>query len=188
MSVTLKKHHRTSKHHVSHSGANPETDRELEWLFTCAESEIDTPSNWDPLADDALSGDHCSIRHMDRVEARADAMHRARIIFGWLESLPPVHSEVLVAAYQPQVWPSHYELTLGRLAGVVAALPGVREDFRRARSRGETSARDPVDWLDMQIIRRDSARAEAAWEEALALYARAFAAYRKARGNRPCLV
>ncbi len=188
MGVLLDNRKNSTRSFILRSEPNPETDRELEWLFTRAETEISIRSNWSAFADAALSGDHVEGDSMDEVEARTFAMHRARLIEGWLDAMPAPLAAVLVAAYEPRPWPAHYELKLGRLAGVVARLPSVRADFARAKAQGRTSARDPVDWIDEGIVRGQDARAEAAWEEALPGYARALAAYRTARGTRPCLM
>ena len=68
------------------SRVTPEIDRELEWLFTRAEIEIGTPSNWEPIVEAALCGteDRASLA-ADRTEERAEAMHTVRpTIVGWL--------------------------------------------------------------------------------------------------------
>ena len=168
----------------------PEHDAELAWLCEEAELTIGTRSNWGAMVDAALDGGNIrSASTLEEEEQRVDAMHRASTIIGWLESLAPPHSDVLVAAYRPppRPWPVHYALKLGRLAGVVAMLRSVRDGYERARAGGRTVAPTAADWLDEQLVRGDDGRANAARLEAFGLYARALAAYRKARGSRPSL-
>lgn len=187
--------HRLSHRHSSNTSltvrplVSPENDRELEWLFTQAETEMSVQSNWNAFADAALSGDRdVEGESLEEVEARTFAVHRARTILGWLEAMPPALAAVLVAAHEPRAWPARYELRLGRLAGVVAGLPSVRAGFEAARAEGRTAARDPVEWFEDEIERGEDLRAEAALEEARGRYAAAVAGYREARGTRPCLL
>ena len=189
MTTQLKNRKSSTRSITLRTEPNPETDRELEWLFTSAETEIGTSSNWEPFVDAALSGARgIEGDGLDEADRRADAMHRAGTIVGWLEAMPPPLMAVLVAAYEPRSWPAHYALKLGRLAGVVATLDSVRRDHSAACASGRTSEGNVVDWLDEGIIRGHDERAQAAWEEALPRYAQALAAYRKVRGTRPCLV
>ena len=136
---------------------------------------------------DGQRGRVCST--LDAEEQRADAMHRASCIIGWLESLPAMQCDVLVAAYRPppSPWPARYALKLGRLAGVVAKLASVQGAYARACAKGRTEARSAVEWLDEQLARGDEREADSARAEAFGVYGRALAAYRAARGTRPSL-
>ncbi len=169
----------------------PEEDAELRWLCEQAEQAVHMKSLWPATVEravDGRGGAHLGTT-LGEEEARVDAMHRAGTILGWLEAIAPAHCDVLVAAYRPpeRPLPAHYALKLGRLAGVVARLASVREGFERALAQRRTVAKSPVDWLDEQIVRGDEERANVARREAFGVYARALAAYRAARGNRPSL-
>jgi hypothetical protein len=172
-----------------HELPRAENDPELEWLFEHAESEINLQSNWHPLVEVALSGARRTrYGTSDAAERRADAMHRASTIVGWLEKLPAHHGSILVAAYKPRCWPGYYEMKFKRLSGVVAQLPSVLADHRTAHARGHTRTRDPVAWLDDDVRSNAGQRAGQALEEALVPYVRALAAYRAVRGTRPSLM
>jgi hypothetical protein len=98
-------------------------ERELLWLFERAEQEIASPSSWEPLVSTALDGSRKERGgKRDFHERRADALHKANVIVGWLEKMPRSIAEVLIAAYRPQCWSPRYELTFGRLSGIVPTL------------------------------------------------------------------
>jgi len=168
---THTKNRRSIGRSTSLRSPHPETDWELYWLFNHAEAEVSARPRW------------------NEAELPHDAYHRASIIVGWLEAMPPAMAAVLVAAYQPRAWPGRFELRFRLLAGVVATLPSARAGFEAARERGAaTTATSVASWVDELIARGEDEREGALRAEACGVYERALAAYRVARGNRASLV
>jgi hypothetical protein len=164
-------------------------ERELLWLFECAEQEIANPSSWEPLVSTALDGSRKERGgRRDFHERRADAFHKANVIVGWLEKMPRSVAEVLVAAYRPRCWSPRYELTFRRLSGIVPTLPVVRAAYECAIDARETSASDIVAWLEEVILDSDDDLLQLARREADVVYRQALLAYRAARGDGPPLV
>jgi len=92
-------------------------DRELEWFFTEAESDMGSRSNYvqslsyvpPTLPDDTL-------------DQRAEASHAQRTLLSWIRALEDFDAGVLKAAYAARRWPLLLRERFGRLTGLVVRL------------------------------------------------------------------
>jgi hypothetical protein len=151
-------------------------DEELAWFFNGAVRAIEAPSVQGVLFDGGDPGDPAAV------EARAEALHAARKIWERLCVLGAPETRILEALYTERRWPRALERSLGYLAGVVEALPGVRAAHLRERAQGSTAAANATAWLEEKAAERPEELR--AWkQEALRACVRALSAYQKVRGT-----
>ncbi|MGH7295115.1 MAG: hypothetical protein ACRELB_09290 [Polyangiaceae bacterium] len=151
---------------------------ELWWFFNEALIDVEQPSSYEGL----LTGD--SPVSAAAVERRAEAVHGAWTIHGWLQKLRVFHARMLEALFTERPWPERVEAALGILTGPVESLPLVRAEHLTAIARGQTTMKTVTSWLDERLA-WGGERALAAWRrEAEMRCATAVLAYELARGNR----
>ena len=154
---------------------NGPADRELEWLFTMAESDMGNRSNFIITANgyDNLT-----------MEDRAEAAHAQRRIGRRLQNLGGFDAGVLAAAYAARNWPKRLREKLGRVTGVAVRLAsaevGLPDDDKAMEALElETALR-----LDGALGRQDGNAAVArVCQRGLVLLERAFRGYVRERGG-----
>jgi hypothetical protein len=158
-------------------------DAELTWFFNEAETAIDLPSNFQGL----LSG--ASPTSLEQVERRAEAMHAARKIQGWLQRLRFADARLLSGLYTERSWSSAVTLALpAGLAGAAQASVRVLAAYIHALACGETQAKDVVDFIE-EVVRSGRTELVAAWREELEVAcAVALRAYDRVRRDGPSVV
>ncbi len=184
---------------IARQGAHPEcsndahlcpshvADRELEWFFTMAESDMGARSNYmDMLVPQCQRGHHDT----DLVR-RIGARTAQRTIHAWLvriEGAGGPHAGVLKAAYQVRSWPAPLVRCLGRLTGIAVRLEtaeaGLPDDD------AELDARER--WTAERLARTLSSHGPPGLERLRAgaseRYELALRAYERERGDGPCVV
>jgi hypothetical protein len=161
--------------------ASRTTSAELRWFFNEAESATDLPSNFRAIAG-------VFSNSLEAVEERAEAMHAADKIRGWLQALPPGFARVLESLYTERVVPPRAARVLGRVAGVVEDSPVVRMEHVRALATARTRAETVRLWLE-ELVEKAVPAAVADWKrDAERRSALAVQAYEHVRGSRPCVV
>jgi hypothetical protein len=158
-----------------------EADEELVWLFNDAGQQIDWPSIQGAL----FAGRHPG--HPQAMEARAEALHAARKIWGRLQNIGAREGMVLEALYTERVWPRALVRRLGHLIGVVEAMTPVRAEHVGQRMLGRTTAASTTDWLE-ELVAARSEELRGWREDADRACGRALAAYQRARGAGPSVV
>jgi len=157
-------------------------EKELEWFFNRAESDMGLRSNFL-----ASLGRHGPGPQVPSPEDGVEAAHRWRHVRGWLAAIEATHAGVLRCAYELRDWPVALWGAYGRLTGIVVRLScahdvarGLAEE-RRAQAILET---DHAAWLAAECHRAalDPAFARLR-RDAQARLARAGAAYTRVRGN-----
>lgn len=137
-----------------------EADAELTWFFNVAPMAIDVPSTQGILLRRRHPGEP------DLVEARAEAMHAARKIWGRMQQIGQRYAYVLRALYTEREWPPALEERFEHLVGVVEVNLGGLPDL------AEVDAGTVFNW------KRNANRACAS----------ALGAYERARGKSPSVV
>jgi hypothetical protein len=158
-------------------------DAELTWFFNEAEMEIDQPSNLQGL----IAG--VSPTSLQAVEQRAEAIHAARKIHDWLQSLPSTDARLLAGYYTERPWSNAVNKALpGGLAGAAGASAAVRVEYVRALGRAQTHAKNVVEFIE-EVVRKGRPDLVAAWRDELTVAcAIAVTAYERVRGNGPSVV
>lgn len=163
----------------------PIVDRELEWFFNRAESDMGLRSNFastvlvDP--DDERS----------TPEDAAEAAHAYRRIRGWLLALGDADAGVLQVAYEVRPWPRALYDELGRLTGVVVRLACALDPWPPNRDAQVLVEMARAEWLAKGA---GSYRAYGVGplvrlrREGELRFTRAHHGYNNVRGAGPCLV
>jgi len=169
--------------------ASDAAHRELAWFFGPAACDIEPPSNYDLIVQQATYGGGRGRRGARTseggVEARADALHTARIIHERLRGVPRRQVAVLQTLYTPVEWPQAVQELCGWLTPLVCELSRTQRNFEKAEREGTTFAVDRAEWLEEWTERHGPSAALAALEQAHGLAARALAAYEAVRGSGP---
>jgi hypothetical protein len=162
-------------------------EAELEWFFTMAESDMGLRSNYmemlvllrhrEPVGD-ALE------RHVEAVAAHRTVLRRLSGTRGGA----PCHAGILQAAFAARPWALGLREHLGRATGVAVRLAtaevGLPDDDRKL----DALERRTADRLADALQRRGPRELEPLRRRAQALYAAAFAAYERVRGDGPCVM
>ncbi len=160
---------------------------ELDWLFTCAESDLGRWSSYIPLLVEHLS-DGARVGPIDDEDAmiaRIDAAGASRRIRGWIRQMPRTHVETLMAAYEERAFSERVRKTFGQLAGIAVRLSTAHAAFDETRAHRMTCARTVTEWLDERIV-RDGLRGVASLKwEAQCRWVEAMNAYVKVRDRGP---
>jgi len=154
--------------------------RELRWFFQEAESAVDTASNFAGLADGS--------RLDEGVERRAEALHAAEKIGGWLKALPAGDQAVLIALFRPGGVPDDLAPSLGELAALEAISRWAAEEHRAGLASGRAGTRSPLGMVAERIAVQGALVAAEARSEAEQMRTRAIRAYERERGPGPCVV
>jgi hypothetical protein len=160
---------------------SPEADDELTWFFNEAGEQIEPPSIQGILLDGRHPG------HPWLLEARAEALHAGRKIWGRMQNIGAREGAVLEALYTERVWPRALVRKLGHLTGVVEATPRVRAEHLGQRMLGRTAAATTTEWLEALVAAR-SEELRGWRDDALDASGRALSAYERARGKGPSVV
>lgn len=96
-------------------------DKELEWFFTLAESDMGSTSNFV----ESLAPASTAWRDDDTMDKRAEAAHAQRTLLKWVRELGDYDAGVLQAAYMARPWPLALREEFGRLTGVIVRLAAV---------------------------------------------------------------
>jgi hypothetical protein len=148
-------------------------DRELEWFFTMAESDMGLRSNYLHLLGEPENS----------MEDRAEASHAQRTMRRRLMEVGDHDAGVLQVAYRARPWPMPLRKELGRLTGVVVRLASA--DIGLPDDDGELDSleRRTADWLNEAVERKGKAGIERFRPKAAALLMSAFRAYVRERGG-----
>jgi hypothetical protein len=156
--------------------------RELRWFFNEAEEACEQPSNYEGLL---LGG--VVPTSLEAVEDRAEAIHAAGKIGGWLKRMSVADALMLEGVYRERVWPRAVERALGALAGAVVALPTVKVLHLRALAGARTEAGTAAEWVEE--VAKERPEALGAWRvEAERAAGIAVRAYERVRGKGECVV
>ena len=93
-------------------------DKELEWFFTMAESDMGDRSNFVASLARVLPDEPGN----STMEERAEAAHAQRSLLQWIQEVGDHDAGVLKVAYVARPWPLMLREELGRLTGVVVRL------------------------------------------------------------------
>jgi hypothetical protein len=96
-------------------------DKELEWFFTMAESDMGTLSNYV----ESLTHVSPSWKDDDTMDKRVEAAHAQRTLLKWVGEVGDFDAGVLQAAYTARPWPLMLREEFGRLTGVIVRLATV---------------------------------------------------------------
>jgi hypothetical protein len=151
--------------------------RQLEWYFQFAETEMTAPSNFGRMLASMSPGGYCRTP-----EDQAEAAVAYRRILGRLRAMPSNEAGVLQAAFEPREWPAVVRIRFGLVTGIAVRLtcspdtwPKDRRaqeamDNERARDLAGLCARPEQQQTFLETLH---ARAHARFDTALAAYLRA---------------
>jgi hypothetical protein len=164
----------------------PIVEQELDWYFTCSESEMGLASNFAPLVAMALTGvvGTRSDPADTMAERRIAAAHAEGQIRKRLRLMPTRLVGVLEAAYEPRAWPPELLRHFGRVAGIA-----VRTRAARAleKARAGSNLDSVASSLAAAINRNDHALLATVRSEAESILRPALQAYESVRGPGPCI-
>jgi len=156
-------------------------DRELEWFFTLAESDMGDRSNYmESLVHVAphLDGD-------TTMDDRAEAAHAQRTMLRWLRELDDFDAGALEAAYVARPWPLRLREELGRLTGVVVRLAVVKSGLPADAHRLATlEQRTALQLNEALCTPAGEASVRGFVDQATPILRQAFTAYERERGGK----
>ncbi len=163
-------------HHMRPSRA---VDQELEWFFNSVESDMGLRSTFL-----ASIGRHTAGSHAPSPDEAVDATHAQRVIRRCLEAIEETDEAVLRCAYTQRDWPVVLWDQFGRLTGIVVRLACAHETVPEGERAQEIFEMNHAAWLASEIHRRviDPMFLRLR-THAQGRFARATAAYARARGN-----
>ncbi len=148
-------------------------DRELEWFFTMAESDMDARSNFATVPDQLC----------DDLDRRAEAAHAQRKILDWLKEVGDHDAGVLKVAYVARPWPLRLREELGRVTGVVVRLATAQIGLPDDDEYLDALERKTAERLDEALAREGRGALHRYRTKGLTLLTRAFASYVRERGG-----
>jgi hypothetical protein len=151
-------------------------DKELEWFFTMAESDMGDRSNYM-----AMVGEHDP---QDDIEARAESAHAQRAIVRWLWEVGDRDAGVLKAAYAARPWPLALREELGRVTGIVVRLASAEVGLPDEDAALDDLERRTADRLAETLARLGRSGLERHEAKARSLLGGAFASYVRERGGK----
>ena len=159
-------------------------EEELDWYFSCSESEMGLSSNFAPLVAMALTGVvGTSADPADMMaERRIIAAHAEGQIRRRLRAIPNHLAGVLATAYEPRVWPPELLRHFARAAAIA-----VRTKAARALDTGKGGSRlDAIAGrLASAVNRHDHDLLARIAREAEGILRPALQAYESVRGRGP---